>query len=132
VVADGFAQLDAQIERLRSLGTLVQDAAPEIAEVCKEKLDSQIASGKGPDGQSWALRQDGGQPLQNAANAVNVAAVGSTIIMTVKGPEARHHKGTALGGVVRQILPSRDLPGPLAEAIKDVVVEKFKSKTRGQ
>lgn len=125
-MADGFAELEAQIARLQRVAELPRLAAPDVAEALQEELEAQIARGQGPDGEAWAPRQeDGGQPLRGAAQALGVAAVGTTVIARLKGPEARHHLGRAKGGIVRRILPVQGIPDPMTRAIKRVVTEKF-------
>lgn len=118
-MADGFAALQAQIERVRALEDLPRRAAPECALELKDELDGQIGRGEDPDGNKWPPRKDTGErPLQNAAKATTVAAVGTTVFCRVRGPEARHSKGRARGGVVRRILPVKGLPEHFARAIK--------------
>jgi hypothetical protein len=125
--AAAFAALDAHIEHLRTLGTsFVRDAAPDVAVACREELEQQIAKGVGPDGQAWEPRkEDGGQPLENAAKYLVVVAVGTAIFMRLKGHVARHHRGIARGGLERLILPTKGITRPIGNAIKRVLAERF-------
>lgn len=125
-MTDGFVVLDEQIAKLENLDSFVRDAAPEVADVISDELNSQIAAGKSPDGQMWKLRKDdGGKPLRNAAQALTVVPVRMRIFCRLKGPEARHSRGIALGGTVRQVLPTI-LPLAWATKIKFVMVNRFK------
>lgn len=106
-MANNFAAIDAQIARLESLGDFVSDAAPEVADELRLELEKQVKAGVTPDGEVWKPRQDdGGKPLQNASAAIVVVPVGTSIFCRLKGPEARHSRGIARGGIVRQVLPT--------------------------
>jgi hypothetical protein len=130
--AAAFAALDAQIRRLRSVEGLAEDAAPHVAKALKEELDAQIARGQGPDGKPWPLTVDGKKPLQNAAAATTVVAVGSAIVARVTGHDAFHHRGQTRGNVVRQILPSGKLTQPFTRAIKRVLDERYTALMAGR
>lgn len=126
-MADGTAALNAHIARLRALPKLAREAAPDVAHELESELRKQIAAGEGPDGAKWEPRKDdGGKPLVGAAKALRIAAVGTTVIARLVGPEARHNSGRARGGVKRQILPSKQLPRPLVLAIKRVLTDRFR------
>lgn len=121
-----FAKLREHTARVKELGTLVSTHTPvEVAEVVEEFFEDQIKSGLDPDGKPWQKRQDGGQPLQNAAKALTVVPVGTTIFARLKGHVAMHHRGLAKGGIVRQIFPTRGIPRKLADKIKTVVTAQF-------
>lgn len=126
-MADGRAALRAQIARLRKLSGLTKDVAPKVARAVERELRAQIAAGKGPDGKPWKRRQDGGQPLRNAAAALSVRAVGDVIVVRLDGVEARHHLGAVRGGVRRQIIPTGSMPDALTRAIEEVVTREFRS-----
>jgi hypothetical protein len=117
--------LDAQIRRLRSVKGLAKDAAPFVAKALKSEIDAQIARGEGPDGTPWALTDEGRRPLQNAAKAVSVTAVGSVVVARVEGHEAFHHRGQTRGNVRRPIIPTGTLTEPFTRAIKHVVTERY-------
>jgi hypothetical protein len=128
----GHDELQGMIESIRRMGELGITAAPDVARVVDAELRRTIAAGTTPDGQPWQERQRGGKPLQNAGDALFVAAVGGTVYVRLKGPEARHHRGTARGGVMRQVIPSSSrLPAPLASKIKAVLVEHFDAAAGG-
>jgi hypothetical protein len=119
----------AQIEALPE--ALVEGAAPEIASELHAAITRQISAGTDPDGKPWDRTQQGAQPLVNAANALRVTAVGSTIVARLTGPEALHHRGAVKGGKVRQILPSNEIPDPVAKAIRVVLDRRFRGVTGG-
>jgi hypothetical protein len=122
----GLFEIDRHIARLRKVGDLPREAAPACAEALREYLERQIAAGRAPDGSTWAPRkEDGGRALEDAAKALTVVPVGTHILARIKGPEARHHKGIAKGGTVRQILPTTTIPPVLTRALDAVIKETF-------
>lgn len=124
---DGFAELDAMIARIRELPMLAKSAAPDVARAVQAELHRTISAGTTPDGKPWAPTQAGGKPLAGAADALTVVAVGSTVIVKLRGPEARHHLGWARGGIERPIIPSKTIPPAMAQAVKAVLVKHFEA-----
>jgi len=125
-MGNGLYEIDEQIARLKNVAGLPREAAPGCAVALREYLDRQISAGRAPDGSTWAPRKDdGGKPLEGAAKALVVVPVGTHVFARIKGPEARHHRGIAKGGVVRQILPTTEFPDVLVRAFKAVIVETF-------
>lgn len=122
--------LKAQIKRLNALGGLVTRAAPEIADAMGREISGNIARGVGPDGKPWPETKDGQKPLKGAAAHVDVRAVGTVVVATLTGVEARHHFGMIRGGVARPILPSKSIPAPMIRAIDRVLTNEF-HKTMG-
>lgn len=123
--AAGFAALDAMIDRVRRVPELVREAAPEVAAEVERELVANIAAGRAPDGTAWEPTKEGGRPLANAAKALSVRAVGSVVLMTVSGPEAKHHLGLARGKVKRRIILTRGIPSPMASAMRKVFARRF-------
>jgi hypothetical protein len=123
--------LDDIIARVRRMPELAKRAAPDVARAVEDELARTIAAGTTPDGKPWQATKDGARPLANAANAVAVAAVGTTIHIRVTGPEARHHLGRAKGGVVREIIPTNGIPAPMGAAIRDAITEHFHKVANG-
>ncbi len=115
--------LDRLIAKLKKLGDLPRQVAPQVAIELRKTLEANIKAGKAPDGSSWAMRQDGGRPLENAAKALTVTANGTVIVARLTGPEALHHRGAVKGGKRRQILPSKDSLEPVIAAVKKVIHE---------
>jgi hypothetical protein len=124
-MADGFAQLDGMIARLRALPGLAERAAPAVADAVREELQRTISAGTSADGETWAPKKDGGKPLQDAEAALTVVPVGKRIIIKLRGPEARHHRGWARGGVRRPIIPVNKIPAAMAHRIKKVLAAEF-------
>jgi hypothetical protein len=129
-MADGQATLDGWIRRVRELGTLTKDVAPEIAVAVHSELSTQIARGVGPDGRKLEPTKDGKQPLRNAAKALRTRAIGTRVVAVLEGPEALHHLGRAKGGVRRPILPTSKIPDPMSRAIAKTITARFR-KTMG-
>lgn len=127
----GLDKLDEMIARINALPGLAQRAAPDVAFAVEAELERTIGAGTTPDGEPWAPTKEGARPLAGAAKALGVAAVGTTIVVRLTGPEARHHLGRARGGVVRQIIPTDKIPAPMATAIGDVLTRHFGEVTRG-
>jgi hypothetical protein len=126
------AALDAHIARIRKLGELAKDSAPEVAVAVKGELGAQIAAGTDPDGKPWPPTQAGTPALQNAAAALKVRSVGDVVIAEITGHHALHHQGRVRGGVRRQILPTEGIPATVEKAIEKVVGDKFKRTMAGQ
>jgi hypothetical protein len=124
--------LQAQIDRIRALAELPKVVAPEVATELRGQLERQIAAGQGPDGEPWQLTAEGRVPLRNAAAALTVRAVGSAVVARLVGPTALHHLGAAAGRIRRRILPTRQLPHRMTEAIREVVARRFRELTGGR
>lgn len=99
------------------------EVAPEGAKKLDEVLRANIAAGVAPDGSAWPLRQDGGQALQHAGDALEVKALDTVILARLTGPTALHHLGKARGHVQRRILPTKFAPQPVVVAITDLLAE---------
>lgn len=121
----GLTEFDRMIETIRDLPGLGRRAAPDVAEVIELALERTIAAGTTPAGEPWQPTRDGRTPLTGAAKALGVASVGSTIYVRLTGPEARHHLGTAAGGIERQVIPRAGLPPAMAEAVRAVLNRHF-------
>lgn len=118
-MSSGFAELDSMIESLRALPKAVEEAADDSARALETVVRKQIAAGTTAEGKAWKPRAaDGGQPLQEAAKALYVAAVGPKIIFRLTGHIARHHRGRVRGGEARPILPIEGLPPAFASVIR--------------
>lgn len=131
-MADGHAVMQQWIDMLRGLpAALVQQSAPAVAQALAAEINADVAAARSPDGEAWAPKKDGGRALQNAAQQVTVDVVGTVILAKLKGPEVRHHKGTARGGIRRQILPTRKIPDNVSRAIRSVFATNFAKLTGG-
>lgn len=123
--ASANAAIDAHIERLEALGELATAAAPDVSDAVEAELLRQISAGTDAEGKPWQRREDGGQPLKTAGKALSIAAVGKRVVAILRGHVARHHRGTARGGIERHIFPTDGLPPRLARVVKDAVVKAF-------
>lgn len=120
-----MAELEDMIASLRGLGKAAREALPEIARECKAVIAENIAAQRGPDDEPWPKAKDGQPVLEGAASAVSAQAVDGAVLLTLNGPEARHHLGVARGRVQRKILPTKGIPAPMAEAIRRVLVRRL-------
>lgn len=125
-MANDHSALDAHIRKLRELGGLVERVAPKVAVALERELEANARAGVGPDGKPWAPKQDGGKALQGVPDELRVRAVGTRIVARLTGHYALHDRGRAKGGVRRQILPSGEIPTPVAKAIDAVIDAEFR------
>jgi len=126
-----FSALDRMIASLRSLSTLPKDAAAAGAPLVEAELRATAAAGQAPDGTPWAPRKkDGGRAMANAANAITVRAVGTTILITLRGPEVYHHFGAA-GKPPRRVIPMGSMPKRIGDAVRLGFVQPWR-KVKGQ
>lgn len=122
----GFAALDAQIARLRALGSgFVRKAAPAVAKAAEDETRAQLASGRSPSGKAWQPTKEGKRPFPHAGRTLTVRAVGSVILWKLTGHEALHNEGRVKGKVTRRMLPTGRLSAPVVAAIKRVLGERF-------
>jgi hypothetical protein len=124
--------LDERIAKIREMRSFVRESAPAVAEVVEVDLAEQVEAGRSPDGEKWRPRKDGGRPLRTAASALRVAAIGTRVFVRLTGHVARHHLGTARGGIVRQILPTGGVPDSMNERIRVVLVARFEQVMGGR
>jgi hypothetical protein len=126
----GAEQMDDMIARIRAIPNLAKNAAPDAAAEVLRTIRETIGAGTDCDGKPWAPRkEDGSRPLKNAARAVKVAPLGTRIFARVYGAEAKHHLGTAKGGVIRGIIPTHLTP-TLTHRIRAVLVRHFDETVR--
>lgn len=124
--ADGHAKLRAMIDRCRELPSeLVKRAVPDIAHALKDDITNTASAGLTPDEEPWQEKQDGERALVGVEQDVEVTFSGSTILATLSGKFVRHHKGTARGGIRRQVLPTRKIPDSVTRAIGTVLRRHF-------
>jgi hypothetical protein len=92
--SQGFAALEAMIERVRSLPDMAREAAPMVALELKREIATAISEERTPEGVPWVLTQDGHQPLKNAMSAIDVVAVNTDVIATLSGFHIFHQRGS--------------------------------------
>lgn len=112
-----LADLQTMIGRIRSIDGLGREAAPHVARAVEAEIRRTTAAHSTPYGVKWALKQDGGLALERAMASVGVGAIGATVYVRLIGPTARHHKGTAKGGLRRQVIPDRTVIPPLMASV---------------
>lgn len=128
----GHATLRGMIDRLRTLpADLVKQTAPEVRDALEADIAATAGAGVAPDGTPWQAKQDGGKPLAGVTNDVQVTVIGTVILATLRGKFVRHHKGTARGGIRRQVLPTRKIPDALSRAIAAALAKNFHRLTGG-
>lgn len=130
-MADGFAQLDGMIGRLKAVGEIPSRAAPAVARVVKSEILGNVAKGVDPYGRAWQPTQDGHLPLQGTSKELTVIPSGATVVARLEGVHARHHSGEVRGGIARPILPTGRLPASMGEAIGVEIERAFDAATRG-
>jgi len=125
-MSDGYAAMQSMIARLRKLGQSAEVIAGDVAVELRSELEQNIDASRAPDGAAWKPTQAGTPPLKNAATALGVAAIGTTVLAVVQGIEARHHYGTVKGKVARPILPTAKLPPQIVDLITRVATQRFR------
>jgi hypothetical protein len=118
-------ELQAMIAKIIELPNLGKKAAPDVAKVMRRDIEGTIARGTTSEGHPWKHTQEGEKPLQHAADALRVAAIGDVIYTRIVGVEARHHKGHVKGGLKRTILPVKKVPPRMAALIQKVLSDAF-------
>ncbi len=121
-----FAALERMIAFARSMGTLARDAAPHAARYVEASLRATAAAGQAPDGTPWALTKDGRHALKNAAVAITTKAIGTAVLIILRGHHVYHHFGA--GVPRRQIIPQGSLPAKLGNAIRNGFVQPWKER----
>jgi len=124
-MADGNAQLDAMIAKIRKAGRMVKDAAPTVAASVQAAMRAKLDAGQAPNGTPWAATKAGNSPLRGASAALTVVAVGSSILMRINGRYVFHHRGTAKVPK-RQILPEGEVPPAMSKAINSGLAKWWK------
>lgn len=126
-----LAELQAQIDRIKSLRLIASEVAPDVADELRTEILRTANAGQAPDGTPWEKTKDGRTPLRNVAKRLNVRALGTVVLAVLTGASALHHLGRAAGGIKRQVLPSRKLPGAATEAIKRAITKRVKERLSG-
>lgn len=125
LVASAADELQAMVDKLRSLSKLTTTVAPKVADAMKGELAKQVREQISPSGKPWQPGEKGKPILKGSADATRVAVVGTTIVLTLEGHYARHHLGAVKGKKIRPILPTRKLPGPMTRAVEEVITTEF-------
>lgn len=123
---------DDLLKRVEKLGELARLAAKDCAIAVKQVGKSQLSQGTSLDGSKIEARKDGRPALVHAAESFDCIAVGNSIILTIRGIEARHSRGAVKGGKKRPLLPGKTVPEPIAKAAKAQLDIHFRRITGGQ
>jgi len=119
-------ELNKLIQAVRALGKLDEVAAPRVADVINAEIKRTVAAGTDPYGVPWMLRKaDGGRPLVHGDKTLQAQTIGSLVIVTITGEDARHSIGWARGGTVREIIPSKGLSDRMAGECLEAVGKAF-------
>ena len=124
-----FGALERMIATARSMATLAKDAAPIAARLVGEALRATATAGQAPDGKPWPLKKDGSRALAHAAAAITTQAIGTVIVITLRGAEVFHHFG-AQGKPRRQVIPQGSMPARLGDAVRLGFVEPWKARVK--
>lgn len=121
--AAGFRALDEMIASIRAIPGLGAREAPGIARDVYASLQQTASAGQSPYGEAWAPgKKSGARVMVDAAKAITVQAIGSTIRIILSGPEVFHHFG-ASGKPPRPVIPTGILPLSLGNAIRLGIVK---------
>jgi hypothetical protein len=129
---DGDAVLAAHIAKLRRYGAVGPRAAALGAPRVLQAIQRTAKAGTTPEGVPWPPRKDGGRPLEHAAEHLSVRVDGSTIVLTLTGPDVIHNFGDNRNPK-RQILPDAgaELPSVVLEAMRKAAIDAFNETMRG-
>lgn len=111
--------LDAMRARLTAMRGMAAEVAREAAPQVEAVVRRSAAAGTTVEGKPWPPTRAGARALPDAASAVTAAAVGTTIVVSLKGPYVFHN--SAAGPDRRRILPEED--GGVPPAIARVLLE---------
>lgn len=121
-----FDEMQRWIDNIRRIAKLPRLCAQPVADVVEQELSRTMGAGQAPDGTPHIPRQsDGAAPLTGAAAAMRVTAVGSQVIVLIRGPEALHHLQRARGGIERRLIPIGRLPSNLARLVAAACAKQF-------
>lgn len=120
-MADGDTQLRSMIRRVEMLGGMAERVAPQVGELLRREAEAAVAEQRAPGGAPWQPTKSGRPALQGAARKASVTVSGTTVSISLTGPEARHNAGWVRGGRRRQVLPSR-----VPVAVTSVVLDEWR------
>lgn len=131
-MSDATDALQAMIDSVARISTLVDDAMSDITEAVRAEQKRTIADGMTPYGEKWKPTKQGTPPLQHADKTLTVMAVNRTVYITIFGADARHHLGRGRGKVKRGVIPERGLPSAMANSIRAVLSDHFNDAVQQQ
>lgn len=116
----GAAQQTIQdwVQRLRSFGSgAVAALADELVGPIESALGEAAEAGRSVTGEAWRPTKSGAPALQNIMSAINVRAIGKSIVVTLTGHHVYHQFGT--GWVPRRpLLPTGGMPDRIGNLIR--------------
>lgn len=117
--------LDAMSARLTALRGMAAEVAREAAPQVEAVVRRSAAAGTSVEGKAWPPKRDGSRALPDAASAITAAAVGTTVVVTLKGPYVFHN--SAAGKDRRRILPETGagIPPVLARVLAEASARVF-------
>lgn len=109
-----MSSLQEMQQAFAAMGALARDTAVRAAPLVETALRETARAGTDPLGKAWPPKLDGSAPLEHAAEAISVKAVGPIVRATLTGPTVWHHFG---GGrnPRRPVLPD---PGTIPPSIE--------------
>lgn len=129
-MGNGARELKAWVKRLRSLGTITDKAASDVAKEIERAVIEAAQRELAPDGRAWPKTADGRQALRNLRREISVRVIGGAIVLRLEGRYARHHLGAVRGKARRSMLPTGQIPDAMTNAIRTVVEREFARLTK--
>lgn len=117
-----LASLDDWIQRLRTAGETIPEAAQVVAGILETEAGVAVREQRCMDGTPWPPTQAGTPALVNAPSHIETKARGSVVQMVMTGHDVYHQFGA--GRVPRRaILPIAGMPAKLGNAIRAGIVD---------
>lgn len=112
-------QIAAMIDRLRGLRDFTTEAAREAAPLVENVVKGTAAAGTTPEGKAWPAKRDGSRALPDVVSAIAASAVGTAVVVILKGGAVFHHY--MKGASNRRVLPDSGagIPRAIADAMHE-------------
>lgn len=129
-----MSEVDAVLDAMRARLTAMRGMAAEVAREAAPQVEAVVrrtaAAGTSVEGKAWPPTRSGARALPDAASAVTAAAVGTTVVISLKGPYVFHN--SAAGADRRRILPEEGagIPAPLAKVLLEASQRVFARRAR--
>ena len=118
----GFARLDDWIRNLETFGDSIPEMTKSLVPVVESEAAEAVQGQRSMDGVGWAPTKSGKRALAGAMKAITVKAVGTVILITMRGHEVFHQFGFR-GTPARPILPTAGMPKKLGNAIRTGIID---------
>ncbi len=109
-MADGTAELNRWINKLRDVGSMGGKVAPVVAEALEAALVGTIAVGVTPAGEPWKPTLKGAKA--DLGSKLTVTPAGTAVVVQLGGKSHLHNIGIARGKIRRQVIPIEGEPLP--------------------